>query len=140
MIYFFFISLYHIFHCLNIPWHQLTHPHTHTHTHTHTTHTHTHTHTHTYIFVTVFFPPFLSTFTDITHHIHTLSLSLSSVSSLSVYIHMYIYNIHKSAHWHMGRVFTNGPGGRGLIPGRVKQKTQKMVLDASLLNTQYDRI
>ncbi len=35
------------------------------------------------------------------------------------------------------RVFANGPGGLGSIPGRVIPKTQKMVLDASLLNTQH---
>ena len=34
------------------------------------------------------------------------------------------------------RVFANGPGDLGSIPGRVIPKTQKMVLDASLLNTQ----
>ena len=32
------------------------------------------------------------------------------------------------------RVFANGPGDLGSIPGRVIPKTQKMVLDASLLN------
>ena len=31
------------------------------------------------------------------------------------------------------RVFANGPGDLGSIPGRVIPKTQKMVLDASLL-------
>ena len=36
----------------------------------------------------------------------------------------------------MIRVFANGPGDRASIPGRVIPKTQKMVLDASLLNTQ----
>ncbi len=36
----------------------------------------------------------------------------------------------------MSRVFTNGPGDWGPIPGQVIPKTQKMVLDASLLNTQ----
>ena len=35
-----------------------------------------------------------------------------------------------------GRVFANGPGDMGSIPGRVLPKTLKMVLDASLLNTQ----
>ena len=34
------------------------------------------------------------------------------------------------------RVFANGPGDLCSIPGRVIRKTQKMVLDASLLNTQ----
>ena len=37
----------------------------------------------------------------------------------------------------MVRVFANGPGDLGSIPGRVIPKTQKMVLDASLLNTQH---
>ena len=37
----------------------------------------------------------------------------------------------------MVRMFANGPGDLGSIPGRVKTKTQKMVLDASLLNTQH---
>ena len=34
------------------------------------------------------------------------------------------------------RVFTNGPGEQGLISIRVIPKTQKIVLDAALLNTQ----
>ena len=34
------------------------------------------------------------------------------------------------------RVFANGPGDQGSIPGRVIPKTQKVVLDASLLSTQ----
>ena len=35
----------------------------------------------------------------------------------------------------VGRVFANGPGDLGTIPGRVMPKTLKMVLDTSLLNT-----
>ena len=38
------------------------------------------------------------------------------------------------------RVFANGPGDLGSIPGWVIPKTQKMVLDASLLNTQYYKV
>ena len=38
------------------------------------------------------------------------------------------------------RVFTNSPRDRGLIPGRVIPKTQKMALDASLLNTQIYKV
>ena len=34
------------------------------------------------------------------------------------------------------RGFVNGSGDQGSIPGRVIAKTQKMVLDASLFNTQ----
>ena len=37
----------------------------------------------------------------------------------------------------MSKVFANGPEDRGSIPGRVIQKTQKMVLDAVLLNAQH---
>ena len=40
----------------------------------------------------------------------------------------------------MVRVFTNGPGDLGSIPGRVIPKTQKMVLDASLLNIQHYKV
>ena len=40
----------------------------------------------------------------------------------------------------MVRVFAHGPWDLGLIPGRVIPKTQKMVLDASLLNTQHYKV
>ena len=40
----------------------------------------------------------------------------------------------------MSRVLANGPGDRGAIPGRVIPKTQKMVLDASLLSTQHYKV
>ena len=36
---------------------------------------------------------------------------------------------------YVSRMFANGPGNQGSIPGRVIPKTQKMVLDAALLNT-----
>ena len=37
-------------------------------------------------------------------------------------------------------VFANGPGDLRSIPGRVIPKTQKMVLHASLLNTQHYKV
>ena len=40
----------------------------------------------------------------------------------------------------MVRVFTNGLGDLGSILGRVIPKTQKMVLDSSLLNTQHYKV
>ena len=40
----------------------------------------------------------------------------------------------------MVRVFANGAGDLGSVEGRVIQKTQKMVLDATLLNTQHYRV
>ena len=40
----------------------------------------------------------------------------------------------------VGRVFTNGPGDLGSIPGCVMPKTLKIVLDTSLLNTQQYKV
>ena len=40
----------------------------------------------------------------------------------------------------VGRVFANGPGDLGSIPGSVIPKTLKMVLDTSLLNTQQYKV
>ena len=40
----------------------------------------------------------------------------------------------------VGRVFANGPGDLGSIPGRVIPKTFKMVLDTTLFNTQHNKI
>ena len=37
----------------------------------------------------------------------------------------------------MVTMFTNGQGDRDSIAGRVIPKTEKMVIDASLLNTQH---
>ena len=41
---------------------------------------------------------------------------------------------------HMVRVFANGPGDLGSILGQVIPKTQKMVLDATLLDTQHYKV
>ena len=45
----------------------------------------------------------------------------------------------------VGRVFANGPGNQGSIPGRViaknpKKNKKKMVLDTSLLNAQHYKV
>ena len=40
----------------------------------------------------------------------------------------------------MSRVFTNGLEDWCSIPGRVIPKTQKMVVDAALLNTQHYKV
>ena len=40
----------------------------------------------------------------------------------------------------VGKVFANGLGDLGSIPGRVIPKTLKMVLDTSLLNTQQYKV
>ena len=40
----------------------------------------------------------------------------------------------------MSRVFPKSPGDRGSISGRVIPKSQKMVLDAALHNTQHYKV
>ena len=40
----------------------------------------------------------------------------------------------------MSRMFANGPEDWGSIPGRVIPKTQKMVFDPALLNTQHYKV
>ena len=40
----------------------------------------------------------------------------------------------------MVRVFANNPGDLGSISGQVIPKTKKMVLEASLLNTQHYKV
>ena len=40
----------------------------------------------------------------------------------------------------MSRAFASDLGDHGSIPGRVIPKTKKMVLDATLLNTQHYKI
>ena len=52
------------------------------------------------------------------------------------YIYIYIYRLI----YLVGRVFATDPGDLRSITGRVIPKTLKMVLDASLLNTQQYRV
>ena len=40
----------------------------------------------------------------------------------------------------MVRVFANGLGDLGSIPSRVISKTQKMIVDVTLLNTQHYKV
>ena len=59
-------------------------------------------------------------------------------------------SLNKSQAWHIDgttrdigpavRVFANGPGDLGSIPGRVIPKTLKMELDTTLLNTQHYKV
>ena len=41
---------------------------------------------------------------------------------------------------HRLHLYTNRPGDQGSIPGKVIAKTQKIVLDAALLNTQHYKV
>ena len=53
---------------------------------------------------------------------------------------MFLYNNANQAIGLMSRVFANGLRDQGSILGRVIPKTQKMVLDAALLNTQHYKV
>ena len=55
-------------------------------------------------------------------HIHTQTFS-----------HLHVYEL-------LHLVFASGPGDLGSVLGRVIPKTQKMVLDATLLNTQHYKV
>ena len=57
--------------------------------------------------------------------------------------------IHTHTHTHINiyqpisitvRVLANAPGDRGSVPGRVIPKTQKMIVDATLFNTQHYKV
>ena len=68
--------------------------------------------------------------------------------SLETYLMILVYRYHKHStniirkymNLLIPRVFINGPGDLGSTPGRVLPKTQKTVLDASLLNTQQYKV
>ena len=53
---------------------------------------------------------------------------------------MWVYISYNWAIGRMSRVVANGPGDRGSIPGRVIPKAQKMVLGATLFNTQHYKV
>ena len=70
----------------------------------------------------------------------TVHIFISLYLSLSLYIYIYIYIIY---YWPIDiliRVLINGLGDQSSIPGQVMPKTQKMVLDAFLLNTQHYKV
>ena len=58
--------------------------------------------------------------------------------TLSFTLHISIHTLLRPDVCIMVRVFANGPGDLGSI--RVIPKTQKMVLDATLLNTQHYKV
>ena len=69
----------------------------------------------------------------------TLLKCLAIGKCMDIWIHAFI----KDFSVNIGpavRVFANGPGDLGSIPGRVIPKTLKMVLDTTLLNTQHYKV
>ena len=69
--------------------------------------------------------------------VHSLKDKNSSISKYSVW-HQYRFLYRTICR--MRRVFADGSGDRGSIPGRVIPKTQKIVLDAALFNTQHYKV
>ena len=57
-----------------------------------------------------------------------------------IYIYIYIYIIFNWLIGLVGRVFSNGLGDQGSVPGHVLPKIYKMVLDTFLLNTQHYKV
>ena len=64
-------------------------------------------------------------------------LILKNAYIYRLYILIIIFYFSKLSASVMVRVFAHGPGDLGSVPGRDIPKTQKMVLDAALLNTQH---
>ena len=70
------------------------------------------------------------------YHMHFRLVGLSSPSVPTLYLKdPQIEDIGPAV-----RVFANGPGDLGSIPGRVIPKTLKMELDTTLLNTQHYKV
>ena len=61
----------------------------------------------------------------------------SSITCLAVFFGRVFFIVLNRSIVLMSRVFANGPGDQHSIPGRIIPNTQKMVLDAALLNTQH---
>ena len=62
-----------------------------------------------------------------------------TIGTLQPCIHKYTIYIYRDIGPAV-RVFANGPGDLGSIPGRVIPKTLKMLLDTTLLNTQHYKV
>ena len=73
-----------------------------------------------------------------------ISGSLKNVINIMCLQTIYLINIYINKKFRaiglMSRVFANDPGEWGSISARIIPKTQKMVLDATLLNTQYYKV
>ena len=74
--------------------------------------------------------------------IFIINIYVYTHTHIYIYIYIYIYThyCYYRAIGQMSRVFANGPGDRGSIPGQVIPKTKKMVLDAALLNIQHYKV
>ena len=59
------------------------------------------------------------------------------ISDADIYIYIYILYQHIGL---VGRVFANGQGDRSSIQGQIRPMNQKIILDATLLNTLHYKV
>ena len=81
---------------------------------------------------------FIFSFTQTGYHIKANKSSLPYY--LLIALGRQMDSLFSYIYYQVNRVFANDPEDFGSIPGRVIPKTQKMVLDASLLNTQQYKV
>ena len=73
-------------------------------------------------------------------YVHVYAYVCASVY-INIYLCKYIFVLtNLKTNSSESRVFANDPGDLGSIPSRVIPKTQKMVLDATFLNTQHYKV
>ena len=94
------------------------------------TRTYAHTLTHTYIYIYIYIYGSIHIYRYVTIYIY---IYVCVCVCVCVCIHVI------PAYW-CNRVFANGWGDWGSIPVESYQRLLKMVLDASLLNTQHDKV
>ena len=99
---------------------------------------HTHTHTHIYTYRYTHTCIYINIHTHIYKHIDTHTHTHTYIHTY-IYIYIYIY-IYDQLIGLVDRVFANGLGDQGLIPGHVIPKTFKIVLDTYLLNTRQYKV
>ena len=68
------------------------------------------------------------------------NLKINPLADLFILKYLLFLSLDQKNYGLVGRVFTNGLGDLGSIPGRVIPKTLKVVLDTSLLNTQQYKV
>ena len=78
---------------------------------------------------------FIQYFFDVYRHLNSLNCHVKQMIKFNS--HLLVCNRTISL---MSRVFANGPGDEGSILGCVIPKTKKMILDATLLNTQHYKV
>ena len=120
----------------------------------------THAHTHTYIYIYIYekwIHAYIYVYIYIYMHVYIyIRTYIYKHINTHLYTYMYVFSCthiytHTHTHTHTRiyihtyissavRVFANGPGDLGSIPGRVIPKTLKMELDTTLLNTQHYKV